>query len=242
MHNQETMFQYIRNRNEHSASLLLFLLLSVDFAFIVLHIMNKATRILNPQLFSIEKDNTYPEFYQYIKFLWIIILFSYVLKSTKHPSYISWILTFVYFLCDDALKIHEMIGGYIAKSFDFHPPLNLRLQDFGELTVSATIGALLLAIFVGAYLHGSQTFKKVSKDMLLFIAALVFFGVFVDMVHIAIELGPVVRFGLGITEDGGEMVVVSLILWYVFLLAIRDGDSDLFLHDLLRKPLARRCT
>jgi hypothetical protein len=102
------------------------------------------------------------------------------------------------------------------------------------------MGMLLLAICAWAYLRGSHTYKKISNDMLLFIVVLVFFGVFIDMVHSSIKPGPVVSLGFGIAEDGGEMVVVSLILWYVFLLAVRNGDSDLFLHDLLRKLLTRR--
>jgi hypothetical protein len=240
MNNQETTFQHIIKMNEHGASLLLLLLLSADLAFIVLHMITMATPILNSVLFTLEKEGRYPEIYQYIKLFWIIILFIYVLKSTKCCSYVSWILVFTYFLCDDALQIHETIGGYIAKSVDFHPPLNLSLQDFGELAVSATMGMLLLAICAWAYLRGSHTYKKISNDMLLFIVVLVFFGVFIDMVHSSIKPGPVVSLGFGIAEDGGEMVVVSLILWYVFLLAIRNGDSDLFLHDLLRNCLTRR--
>ena len=43
------------------------------------------------------------------------------------------------------------------------------------------------------------------------------------------------NFGVGLAEDGGEMLVVGLILWYVFTQAMADGDSRLSLHDLLRK-------
>jgi hypothetical protein len=47
---------------------------------------------------------------------------------------------------------------------------------------------------------------------------LAFFGVFFDMVHSATKIGRNVRFTLGMFEDGGEMFVMSLILWYTFLL------------------------
>ena len=46
--------------------------------------------------------------------------------------------------------------------------------------MSATVGILLLPILVWAYSRGSQTFRNMSNDMLLLIAALVFFGVFLD--------------------------------------------------------------
>jgi hypothetical protein len=56
MNNQQTIFQHIRKMNEHGASLLLLLLLSADFAFIVLHIITMATHILNSVLFTLEKE------------------------------------------------------------------------------------------------------------------------------------------------------------------------------------------
>ena len=67
--------------------------------------------------------------------------------------------------------------------------------------------------------------------MLLLILALVFFGVGVDMAHIAIKLGRKVNFIFGVVEDGGEMLVASLILWYVFLLSIREETKSSYVPD-----------
>lgn len=225
--------------NGRSASLLLLLLLSADFVFIALHVINGLTPLPNTSMFNITKDHGYAEMYQYVKYFWIIILFAYILKSTKCYRYVSWILVYTYFLFDDSLRIHELFGGYIAKSFNFNPPLDFRPQDFGELATSVIAGTFLSAVVVWSYLHGSHTFKKISIDMLLFVMALAFFGVFFDISKHAFQIGRVVSFGLGIGEDGGELVVVSLTLWYVFLLSIRNGDSDLFLHDLIRKHLTK---
>jgi len=149
-------------------------------------------------------------------------------------------LVFAYFLCDDSLRIHELFGRYIAESFNFSPILNFRLQDLGELVASAIAGMFLLVILAWSYLQGSPTFRKISIDMLIFVIALAFFGVFVDIAKHAFEVDRIVSFGLGIVEDGGEIVVVSLTLWYVVQLALRKGDSDLFLHEFIRKYLSRR--
>ena len=43
-----------------------------------------------------------------------------------------------------------------------------------------------------------------------------------DLAFIFVHLWKV-RFLLGVVEDGGEMVVMSLIAWYVFLIYYRDG-------------------
>jgi hypothetical protein len=234
------MFQFTRSMHEHTA-LLLLMLLSADFVFIALHIVSQTTPFFNSLMFHIEHDNGFPEIYQYIKLFWIVILLIYVLRSTKCLGYVAWILIFGYFLGDDALKIHERTGEYIARYLTFAPSFNLKLQDLGELAVSATVGALLFGALAWAYLMGTPRFKKISNDILLFIAALLFFGVLLDMVHSATDLWPIPAFILGVIEDSGEMLVVSLMLCYVFLLAARKGDSDLFLRDLPAKtePVVR---
>lgn len=71
--------------------------------------------------------------------------------------------------------------------------------------------------------------------MFLFLVALVFFGLIVDVAE-AIKLGPTIIFGLRFFEDAGELVIHGLILWYVFVLAIYGGKSDLFLYDFLGRP------
>lgn len=88
---------------ETSASSFLLLLLVADFAFIFLHFLLEMTPILNRPLYSLEKDRGYPEFYQYVKELWIIVLLLSVCVRTRAVGYIAWIMLFGYLLCDDAL-------------------------------------------------------------------------------------------------------------------------------------------
>lgn len=242
MHKKTLASEYIRNINEHSALLFLILLLCADLAFIVLHSIHILTPFLSNSFFSIKKDRSYPEMYQYLKWFWIIIILVYLSILRRSFSYISWALVFTYFLCDDALEIHERVGEYIAGDITLAPPLGLRLQDLGELVVSSTAGMILLFAVIWSYLRGSQTFKKMSRDMLLLILVLAFFGVVVDMANISIKLGSTVDFILGVIEDGGEMLTASLILWYVFLLSVRNANAISYLGDFMRVALTRRST
>jgi hypothetical protein len=220
--------------NEHSASLLLLLLLSADLAFNGLHIF-KHIFVTNQSEWDI-RVSAYLEIYHLVKIFWIIVLFVYILKLTRCFGYVSWIMVFTFFLVDDAFLIHQNIGDHISNSLGAYLPLSLSLQSrLFELVALAVAGFILLVILSWAYFRNPQMFRKVSKDMVLFIVALVLFGVIVDLAA-AIDLGPAVMFGLDIVEDGGEMVVFSLIIWYVFLLAIRKGKPDIFIHDLLRNP------
>ena len=239
---QTTTSEAIKKINVPSASLFLILLLCADFVFIGLHAVNTLTPLLKSALYSLGSDSSYSEMFQYLKWLWIIILLAYVSRSRRSFGYLAWLLLFVYFLCDDALSIHEKVGEHIAGYLTLTPPFGLGLQDLGELLVSAVAGMVLFSFVTWAYLQGSQVFRKVSQDLLLLILALVFFGVFVDMVHAAIHSGWRADFVLVVIEDGGEMLVASVILWYVFLLSLRDENASAYLCDILRAALTRRPT
>ncbi len=230
--------------SEPSALLLLMLLLSADCAFIAVHIATRierhlfnATLQLNYDLLSIATDGGYSEIYQYVKYFWVIILTIYLSRIARIPNYLPWTVLFSYFLCDDALSIHERIGAFVGENLNFVPPFNLRLQDFGELAVTVIAGVGVMPLLLWSYWGGSSSFKKIAQDMLLLVLALVFFGVFVDMAHQAIRPGWKVEFLMGIIEDGGEMVVMSLIVWYVFLLSVHKGIPNSHLCDLFRMPL-----
>lgn len=211
------------------ASLLLRLFLSADIVFIVLHILYK-TYILNSSYFSLKRDLGYAEFFQYTKFLWVIILLIYIIRKTGVWQYISWLAVFTYFLADDAFQLHENIGMSIAGNLDFVAPFNLRLQDVGELTVFAIAGMVLAALLAWSYWKGSQTFKNITIDLLILTAILAFFGIFVDAAEIGVDLGLFIKETLGLIDDGGELIVVSVMLWYVFRLAIHNGQTDDFLY------------
>jgi hypothetical protein len=215
------------------------LLLSADLAYIFLHVANELLPFVRHDLLDLGKDKGHPEFFQYVKFLWILILLSYTCLKRRSVHYISWVLVFVYFLLDDAMRIHEQVGGQIAGSLDFTPILGLRRQDVGELVLSAFAGTILLAILMWAYAAGSQAFRKLSQDLALLIIILAIFGVIFDMAHSAIKPGESVTFILGVIEDGGEMLAVSLIVWRVFLMNIR-GDGGCYLGDVVRLCVARR--
>ena len=223
---------YSRNINDHCVLLFFILLISADLVFIVLHCIYALTPFLHYRYLALGEDGGWSEVYQYIKWLWIIILLVYISKSTRSVGYIAWGLVFLYFLLDDSFEIHERAGrsiaGYLSLTLPFKAPFALRFQDLGELAVSVAAGVILLSVVALAYWYGSQDFKKMSRNMLYLVIALAFFGVVVDTAHIGLVnyfgLGATVYFILGVMEDGGEMLVASLMLGYTFLLSTR-GES-----------------
>jgi len=89
--------------------------------------------------------------------------------------------------------------------------MGLRPRDWGELLVTAAVGLVLLTPVATGYVRGNAEAKRHTLVMAMLLALLVFFGVFIDMVHIWLGSDP-----WGLLEDGGEMIAVSLVLYYVF--------------------------
>ena len=227
--------------NERSASLFLILLLFGDLVYILLHIINSFIPLFNGNLFDITTDFSYAEWYQYMKFFFITLLVVKVSIGNEPMRYLAWASVFAYMLIDDSMEIHGRLGGYIALHFlqDFKPPLGLRLEDIGSLAASAMAGIILIIFISWAYWRGSKRFKKVSHDFMLLVFIMVFFGVFFDMVHVAISGGIAINLILEIIEDGGEMVAASLILWYTFFILLRKGKDAIFLWDCIQLPFKK---
>ena len=230
--------------HEQSASILLLLLLLADLVFIALHTIEFMSPSLNNALLSLEKDQGFPEVYQYIKWFWIITLLALISIARRSVSYGAWCLFFTYLLLDDALEMHENLGVLITGHLAMTPPFGLRVQDLGELVVAGIMGVVVLLLVYWGYRYGSKAFRTISIDMLLLIMGLAFFGVIVDTVHVmahmSSDIGWKVSAILAVIEDGGEMIVVSIILWYAFLHCVKNNYSNLSLFEYMRSILIKR--
>jgi len=167
--------------------------------------------------YSLAKDRGYAEVFQYIKEYWIGLLFLYLAIKRRNFLYLSWSLLFGYLLLDDSFQIHEKLGSKVGSYFEFSPMLGLRAQDFGELIVSASFGSGFLGLIGLTYYFSDSSIKRTCRCLLVMLLVLVFFGIVMDMVDIMVK-SPVWSPILGTVEDGGEMLIMSVIAWFVFLL------------------------
>jgi len=206
---------------------LLILLIAADVSFIVLHLFHTYTILLPDNLFSIGQDRGYGEFFQYTKELWVaILLFLLGLRKRKF-LYIIFAFLFLYFLIDDALEVHERFGAFLSDFLNFQPNLGLRAIDFGELAVSIFFGALFF-IAIGITHHQSDSSARtISKYLIILIVLLALFGVVMDMLEIIVE-HAVVNPILVMIEEGGEMLVMSMITWFVFRLDLATEEITIF--------------
>lgn len=232
--------QHTMQINKRSLFLFFVLLLFVDFAFIALHSIEALTPLIDNSLYSLYEDGGYSEMYQYIKWVWIILLLFFLALSNQSINYSAWMLVFTYILCDDAFEIHETLGRHVAEHLTFLHPLGLRIQDIGELIVLGSAGLVLLFFIVLSYIRGTEKFKRVSRDILLLLFVSAFTSIFFDIAHSSIHIGRITTGILGVAEDGGEMFAASLILYYILVQCIKKQEDNFsFFDNFILVPLKR---
>jgi hypothetical protein len=206
-------------------------LLSADFLFLLLHVLRKfdfitnALTVLNENAFSISTDLGLAESFQYLKYFWIAGIMLWLVYRYRRSLFLPWSFLYLYLLFDDMLGIHERVGGFLARAVGYDPKmemfLGLRAQDLGELAVSALAGALIFSLIVFFFLRGNKEVRIVYRNLFLLLLALVAFGIGLDMLDRLFD-SEVIESLLKTAEDGGEMLVASFSVWYVYTLYLKD--------------------
>lgn len=220
---------------------LLALLLLTDLVFILLHILYSYTGLLPSSLYSLARDRGYAEFFQYAKELWIAILLLVLALKQRQELYFSFSVLFFYFLFDDAFEFHERLGELLADWLSLQPAFGLRAVDFGELLIYTLFGLLFLVAFALSFYLSDHKARSIGTALLGLVLFLAIFGVFMDMIEIVVSQ-PAAAGVLRIIEDGGEMLVMSLITWFVYRLNINDPqppDWQLMQQRLLARVQRR---
>ncbi|MBK8985151.1 MAG: hypothetical protein IPM39_03575 [Chloroflexi bacterium] len=204
---------------------LLVALIAGDVLFLLAHFLLVFTPLLTSGSFYLDVDGGYPEWVQYLKFGSLAALMALLFRRQRAPLYLFWLALFAYLLLDDALRLHEVAGLWLAETAVLPPLLTLRPQDLGELGFSAVIGLALLTALVLTYQFSRPQARRFSQGLLLALAALAFFGVAADMVQVMVlpwlRPYPFLRELFVAVEEGGEMMTVSVMVWLAYRRAER---------------------
>lgn len=209
--------------NSRRSTVLLAILLTVDVILISFHFLHRLTyrgiiqsALFSNTIFSMSEEAKMPDVYFFLKQFAIICLLLYVSRK-KERVYAVWAVIFSYLLIDDIFKIHERLGVMfqgLAPQIGHVGPAEIAQSGYLVLLSIFLFGISLLIIW-----RTKGEAQLVSIYLTGFLAAAAFFGVIVDMIQ-----GVVMdMFGISgivkIVEDGGEMIIFSFILWYVYRLA-----------------------
>lgn len=194
--------------------LLCFLLL-IDALFIVLHLLYGQSGLLADPAFRLDWEQGYPEIFQYAKMTGIVIMLAALTRQRRSPVYFHWLLLFLYLLLDDAFMIHETAGGLLANEPALPSLAGAHPQDVGELLVYAFAGFFFLTTLTFTYQRSDRPARELSQYLFLLMLALGFFSVILDLAQHQVSNSLLFQL-IGILEDGGEHVVISIIAAFLF--------------------------
>jgi hypothetical protein len=135
--------------------------------------------------------------------------------QTRGLLYACWAALFGLFAFDDLVAARESLGRIISVELELDPLFGLRARDVGELLVLAVVAAVLVTpIVLGRRLAGPDA-RAFGRSMVLLLVAFVGFALVFDLISaLALPHPPWARI-LGTVEEGGEMVVMSVIVGFV---------------------------
>ena len=197
----------------------LWTLLTIDAAFVVLSLLRHSAGPVASPMFALTEDGGFPEFFQYAKWAGIAAFMFAIAHIRRSRGFRVWGLFAVFLLVDDAATLHERGGDLMRAWQPFNPPFGLRLDDVGELAVAAVAGLFFLGLLLREYRRSDETFRLATQDFAVLVAVLAVVGVGIDMLHVMWSPEGRMNLALTVVEDGGEMIVASVMCWYAGTIA-----------------------
>lgn len=208
-------------------TLVLLLVLATDLLLLAVHLYARLQGSPH-DVYYVDADRGFGEFFQYVKFVWLIVLVALIAYDRRSWQIGMWLLPFTYFLLDDALLVHERAGTRLSESLELPELLGLRAVDVGEHLVSGMVGLMVLLPLIIGYLRADRPSRRIYHVFTVAVGALLFFGIVVDSLHIVIIEEPRIGDWMGFVEDGGEMLATSalVIAAIAFALPARTAPSQ----------------
>jgi hypothetical protein len=203
-------------------------LLGVDALLIALHVVHRlapGTFFAGPA-FDLTGDYGLAELFSYVKLLATVFLLVRVARRDHRTALLAWAAVFGYLLLDDLVRFHERTGEGVVSLLHDDPDRYLvggmRTQDLGEIAILAAVGIPLLTILAVNYVRGSAASRRTDRRFALLLVVMTGFAVVVDLIA-DVFTASVLRFVLTLIEDGGELVMITLITSYAYSLSGYDA-------------------
>lgn len=188
-------------------------LLTADLLLISFDVLLRNGVLSDPR-FSISHEGGLGESLQYGKAATAALLLFGIAFHRRSVVILVWALVFAFVLGDDAGQLHENAGVYLGATLMLPEIGGLRPNHLGELLFFGAIGCVSAAAFLAAIRRGSRDDRAFSRRLVTGFALLAVFGVALDGLHSYLRRTQLEEV-LAVTEDGGEMIVLTLLLAHV---------------------------
>jgi hypothetical protein len=190
-------------------------LLGIDAVFMVLYVVHARSGRLPDGLFSLDVERSLAAWYQFGKTAAVCAALVVLAERIRSAVLVLWAAVFLYALVDDVFELHEGAGRFAQDHLGVGGVAELSGEDLGQLLFAVVVGVALLTSLLYLHARSSGQARRLSLGLLLLGALFVGFAVGVDAVHAAL-LTWSIGTRLILLEEGGELVVMSLVLAYAW--------------------------
>lgn len=201
-------------------------LILLDLAFMAIDLAARVAMMAGvidavPPRLKISTDHSWAEMFLYAKWLGACMLFALAWRRSRVALYGAFSFLFLVVLCDDSFSLHEgVVAQRVAEIMGFQAAFGLRAIDFAELTIWALLGLMIVTTLIVGYRRTPPSGRVLAPWLFGSFAALLVCGIGVDMLHVVVTGGVegglrrVLNTAFDMVEDGGEMIVGSLVVGY----------------------------
>lgn len=216
----------IAYRSSNLAQKIIWTIFAASIFFILMHVSTVFLANTIPgiswignDVLRLDRDRSVAELFNYLQALVTVALLGRAFFLSRQGVYLAWGFVFAFILLDDAMLVHERIGGLLAARLDLPALPGLRPRDVGELMVWGLAASLLLPLLVWGFKSSTRQAAGYGALLTLIFVLLVFFGMGMDMVHIVVgRWSRLADAAIAIAEDGGEMLALALACSFALLL------------------------
>lgn len=170
-----------------------------------------------PDIFNIGRDWSAGEILNYAKWvLLLVVLVRYYRQGSDNVA-LALIVLFAISFLDDSLRLHEAGGDFFVAWWGAAAENENVISFAGEFLVWCLLGSIVAGFLFKAWRRTSYVQWARAMPSIALFALVVFCAIVLDFVH---TLRPERSLGaglLGLLEDGGEMIALTLLVAHVNL-------------------------
>lgn len=217
------------------------LLLLVDLLLITSHVTRGIWQEPTSRLFDLTVETGYGEFFQAVKSGWCVVVLACLAWWRRSWLYVAWGGVCVFLVADDVLSLHEFAGSWIGRTMGDG---SQSAAHWGEVIFLAGVGVLIVPIAWLSWRFPRRWDRLWLRRLTVLVGALAFFGVVVDALHSFVFWHHTLTLTMTTIEDGGELVVMSLILAVLVAAHVlgHRHDDDVPANPAPGRPAGRPAT
>jgi len=205
-------------------ALLLSLMVAIDLVFMATSFFWKWGWDVSSS-WSVTHDRGYPELFMYVQEIMLVVLCLVLWKRTRQFFGLVWACIFIFLFLDDAFRLHENLGGVFAEWSQIERRGTMRGQDYGELLVWSPFIVLFALMTLLAHFKSEPRYRVFLWGLYVLAGLLLGLGVGVDILSRVYNFWGHTNI-ISIAEDGGEMVVVSMmVVWLLYWVGRVPADQ-----------------